>query len=429
MTLNPLAKIHVLVLRDELPVLGYQSAETQQIETILEQDPRLRVTTARAGYGEAVRAAQRHRPDVILIDAILGDPVELVAELDEALQKLPVMVILDEVDRDRAHDCVVTGARGCLVRPVDPNTLSQTIVQVHERAVRRRKQLEAEAEAAGRKRGGRVIAVRGAKGGVGATVVATNLAVAIKRQTGQRVALVDANFYGGDALVALNLTAEATISDLIAHVHVLDDELLNSTMVAHESGVQVLASPAELERAEAIRADEFQRVIEALRLRFEHVVIDCSPFFDPNSLTALDQADVLLLLSTPEIVSLKNAARFIQLGAELGYPDTKLRLVINRHKSKGAIKPSEFERHLEYRASFNLPNDNAVVGALTRGEPLFTYQRGSSAARSIERLARAVVSGEGWSGAPSPPGRGRFRLTMPRLFPGARTLKPGQEQA
>src|ERR687888_985085 len=93
---NHLTPAHVLVLRDELPIVGYQAEgnetdEPQRAEELLSREPRLRVTVARAGYGEAVQAAQKHRPDVVLLDGVLGDPVELVAELDEALQKLPVL--------------------------------------------------------------------------------------------------------------------------------------------------------------------------------------------------------------------------------------------------------------------------------------------------------------------------------------------------
>jgi pilus assembly protein CpaE len=365
---------------------------------------------------------------VVLLDGVVGDPVELVAELDEALQKLPVLVILDPAENERAHDCVVAGARGCLVRPVDPNALAHTIFRVHERAVRRRKQLEAEAEAAG-KGGGRLIAVRGAKGGVGATVIATNLAVAIRRQSDRRVVLVDANFFGGDVPGALNLVPDGNIADLLPHLHVLDDDLLASTLVEHPSGVAVLAAPTEFERAEAIRSEEFQRVLEVLRARYDYVVLDCSPFLDHNTVAALDQADLVLLVSTPEIVSLKNAGRFILLGAELGYSDAKMRLVINRLRSPGAIRRADFERHLEYRMSFGLPNDTAVVQALTRGEPLVTFQRTSRAARALDRLARTVLANRGWEGEPRPLGRRLLRLPSLRLLPRPGALRRGPERA
>jgi pilus assembly protein CpaE len=397
-------RVHVLVLRDEITV-GYQG-EAGQSDTLLPEDPRLRVTVARSGYGEAVRAAQKHRPDLVVLDGVMGDPVGLVGELDEALQKTPVLVILDELERDRMHDCIVAGARACLIRPVDPNVLARTILQVHQREVRRRKQLESEVQSGGEK-GGRIVALRGAKGGVGATTLATNLAVALRRKSGKRVALVDANLFGGDVPVALNLVPTSSISELIPHLHALDDDLLGSTMMQHSSGVSVLAAPSEFERAEAIRSEELQRILEALRARYDYVIVDCAPFVDHNTLVTLDLANLLLLVSTPEIVALKNAARFIQLGLELGYSDTKLRFVVNRMKSRYAISRADFEKHLDYPMSFAVPNDQAVLRALMRGEPLVVDEPRSRAARAIDRLANVILANQGWEGEAQPAQNGK----------------------
>jgi pilus assembly protein CpaE len=408
--------VRVLILRDRAPGGGDELDETGERRELLPAEPRLSVTVATAGFGEGVRAGEKLHPDVILLDGVMSDPAQLVAELDEALHRTPVLVILDEVDRDRVHDCVAAGARGCLVRPVDPQALAQTIFRVHERALRQR-QREAELQGgASMAKGGRIIAVRGAKGGVGSTVIATNLAVAIKRLSGLRVVLLDAHFFGGDVPMALDLVTHSSIADLLPHLHALDDELLEKTLVPHDSGVAVLAVPAEFERAEAITADEFQRVVEALRARYDYVVVDCSPFLDQNSLLMLDMSDLLLVVSTPEIVALKNASRLIQLGAELGYSEAKMRLVINRLQMPGAIPRADFERHLEYRMSFGIPNDTAVVRSLTHGSPVVTYERRSRAARAVEGLARAALANEGWTGEPA--GRSGRRLPwlpLPRL--------------
>ena len=412
MMASNLSRIHVLVLRDELPAIGQEGTERDPAGELLPPDARLRVTLAKAAYGEGLRAARQHHPDVIVLDGVLGDPVVLVAELDEALQRTPLLVILDQAERERAHDCVVAGARGCLVRPIDPNTLVRTIVQLHEKAARRRKQLQASTE-----KGARVIAVRGAKGGVGSSVLATNLAVAIRRLTRQRVVLVDGHFFGGDVAVMLDLVPDRSLADLIAHLQNLDDELVASSLVDHSSGLGVRAAPAELERAEAITAEELQRVLEALRTRYDFVVVDTAPFLDQNSLVVLDMADLLLLVSTPEIPALKNAARFLQLGADFGYSEQKMRLIINRANGPGRIAPDDYEKYLEYRTSFSIPDDtSAVVDAMTRGQPLVTYRPSTRAARALNRLARTVVADQGWEAEPARRrADSRLRLPMPSL--------------
>ncbi len=89
------------------------------------------------------------------------------------------------------------------------------------------------------------------------------------------------------------------MADLAARVQALDDDVIEATLARHSSGVALLAAPSELERAEAVAPEELQQILEALRERFEYVVVDTSPFLDQNSLVTLDMSDVLLLVCAP----------------------------------------------------------------------------------------------------------------------------------
>jgi Flp pilus assembly CpaE family ATPase len=172
-------------------------------------------------------------------------------------------------------------------------------------------------------------------------------------------------------------------------------------------------------------------VLEALRARFAYVVVDCSPFLDQNTLAALDLADTLLLVTTPELAALKNAARLVQLGLRLGYSERKMRLIVNRSNLQGAIPPADFEQHLEYRASFRIPNDGSVASALTRGEPVVTFQPASPSARALDRLAHTIVHDRGWEGEPRPESRGLAALARWRPFAKSDrlALRPAVEKA
>jgi Flp pilus assembly CpaE family ATPase len=111
---------------------------------------------------------------------------------------------------------------------------------------------------------------------------------------------------------------------------------------------------------------------------------------------------------------------------QLGYSEQKLRLVINRFNQPGAIGTSDFEHHLEYRTSFRVPNDSGVARALTRGVPLVSLQSSSPAARALDRLARTIVSNQGWEGEPSPSARELFGIATWRPF--ARSIRPAVQQ-
>jgi pilus assembly protein CpaE len=422
-------KIQLLVLHGELSSIGPAVDNAERTEDLLGKEPRIVSVVATAAFGQAVKAAQSHNPDVILLDGVFGDPADLATELDEAMSDTPIVVVLDESQYDRAQACVLAGARACLTRPIDPATLSTTIFKVHERASRQRM---LHAKQPGAQDIGRLIAVRGAKGGVGASVVATNLAIAIRRRTGQPTALVDGHFFGGDISVALDLKPARSLIDLVRQVNGLDEDMLRATLTEHPSGLAVLPAPLDFEDADAIHADEYQRVLDVLRMHYMYVIVDCSPAMDQNTLTALDMADVLLLVSTPEIAALRNAARVLELGARLGYSPAKMRLIMNRFDEPGALAPSDFEPYLAHSTSFRIPNDGKVIRALTRGEPL-VMQRGSKAGKTLENLAKTVVDNAGWADEPNgSAGRGLLRFGLPRRSnPGSdiSRLQPGAEAA
>lgn len=407
MITNALGKVNVLVMRDEMPSAA--QAEIDHAEDLLAQDSKFHVIVTPSAYGEAVRAARQHRPDIIILDGVLGDPAAIVADVDEAMPRASILVLLEEADADRAHDSILAGARGCLPRPVDRDELIRTVLQLHEKALRRRKQLQVAPE-----EGGHLIAVRGAKGGVGATVIAANLAIALKRASGQRVVLVDGNLFGGDATLALDVLTNRSLTDLIPQLHALNQEFIDATVVTHSSGIDVLAAPLELERAESITPEQFQRVLEAMCTQYDFVIVDTSPFLDQNSLVVLDMASVILLVCTPEIAALKNAARFLKLGSEFGYSEEKLRLVVNRLASSGAITSRDIETHLHYHISAGIPSDGgAVVQSLNRGSPVVVDAPKSGVSKAIERLAQTLLANEGWAVGDTP--NPAFRMQASRL--------------
>jgi pilus assembly protein CpaE len=201
----------------------------------------------------------------------------------------------------------------------------------------------------------------------------------------------------------MDILTNRSLTDLIPNLHALTEDFIAATMVTHASGVEVLAAPNELERAESVTPEQFQRVLETICTYYDFVIVDTSPFLDQNSLVVLDMASIILLVCTPEIAALKNAARFLKLGAEFGYAEEKLRLVVNRLASSGSIVAHDIENHLHYRISAGIPSDGAaVVHSLNRGEPVLLSFPKSPVSRAIHALTRALLQTEGWANADAP---------------------------
>jgi len=384
----PASKLRILVLRDPGFRAGAEG-QSSEVAAALAGEPGIRVAEGAAGYGEAVRTVQRSDADLVIVEDVAGDTSAVVEQIETAAPDLAIVVVLDEEQKSMAQPCILAGARAYVYRPFDPTELVDVVRRIHAKEDRRRRQRSAR----GVGQTGRIIAVHGAKGGVGATTLAVNLAVAAHMLTHRRIALVDANLMGGDIGVALNIASDNSIADVVVHLRELDGDLLDDTMVHHHSGVYVLPSPTQLERAEAITGDETASVLSACRAHFDFVVVDTASRLDEHALAALDLADSILLICTPEIASLKNTARFLQLGHELGYGIDKMQLVINRLRSHGAISLADIEQHLRHKMSFGLSSDGVpIIESLNAGEPVVMLRRRSRAARELRRLASEVVA-------------------------------------
>lgn len=389
MQVESVAKIHILVLEDDPDLQAPLTA-------MLEQQHGFRVSATTTPFGEAGGTAKRLQPDVALVADVAGDPVALIEELDEAISGLPIVVSLRPERQDLAQACILAGARAYVLRSDDAQELAGVIRQVQGRELRRRKQVSL----AGGENEGRIIAVHGAKGGVGTSTICANLAVAARMATKKRVAVVDGNLLSADQGVLLNLLSENSIGDLVPHIKSLDADLLEAAMINHDSGVRVLLAPDQLERAEAVTGDELQRVLSLVRTLFDYTVVDTSPFLDHTTLVALDAADTIVLVCPPELAALKNAARFLRLTQEFGYSNDKIKLVVNRAKGPGAVSLADIEENLRTQVALRLPSDGpSVMYALNHGEPLVQVRPRSAVAKGIRRLAQAIIFDQGWETA------------------------------
>lgn len=383
-------RLRVLVLRDPGFQLDGQDNESGDLTAVLEEDQSFKVTESAAGYGEAARAAHRGDVDLIVIDEVAGDPAAVVEQLDQAAPEIPVIVVLEPDLVSVAQSCILAGARAYVFRPFDPNEMADLIKRIYEKEDRRRRK---SLPSSGGPKSGRLVAVHGPKGGVGTTTIAVNLAVALYQQTNLRVVLVDGSLLSGDVAVAMNIANENSIADVVAHLRELDGDLLNDTLLHHGSGLWVLPAPSELERAEVINGEETTAVLAALRQYYDVIVVDTASRPDEHLLAALDQSDVVLVVCTPEIASLKNAARFLALAHELGYGDEKLKLTINRLSSHGSIPLKDIESNLRQKMAFGLPSDGIpVIEALNAGEPVVLMRPSARIAREIRTVAGELVT-------------------------------------
>jgi pilus assembly protein CpaE len=240
---------------------------------------------------------------------------------------------------------------------------------------------------------GQIIAVYGAKGGVGRTALAVNLAVTLRQITGRSVALVDTSVQFGEVGLLLNVRAPRTIMDLLQRISELDAEVVGRVMVSHSSGVKVLLSSAQIELLGAVQPEPLRQILLQLQQMFEYVIVDTWPLIDETTLAILDAADRVVLVMTPEIACLRNTRLFLEMAESLGYPSSKIIAVLNREGARGTIPRSEAEMVLKRGIEAVIPYDESLFTlSINRGVPLTISHPRSPASLSIRELAQGMTA-------------------------------------
>ncbi|HST03174.1 MAG TPA: response regulator [Chloroflexia bacterium] len=360
-----------------------------------------------AGSGpEALDAARKLHPDVVLMDINMPemDGIKAAELMSTEMSGIGIIMMSVQGEQDYLRRAMLAGAREFLVKPFSGDDLVRSIRHVYRLESNKRSMAQSMAPMQGASLGngknsteestqGRIMAVVSPKGGVGRTVLAANLAVALRLSTQKKVALVDSSLYFGDLGVMLNLLSNKTMVDAVEHIDELDADLLNDLMVTHSSGVKVLLAPPQPEMAELITAEHIRRILLELSAHYDYVVVDTWPSFADTVLTAMDLADDILLVMTLEMTAIKDVKLYLEVVEKLNYPTEKVKLVLNRSGSAGGIKVEAVEETLRQKVLVGLSNDGvAMLMAINQGVPLVISAREHPFSRDVYRLARLLTS-------------------------------------
>jgi pilus assembly protein CpaE len=232
---------------------------------------------------------------------------------------------------------------------------------------------------------GAVYSVFAAKGGVGATTIAANLAASLQHH-GKRTCLVDLDLNLGDVLAFLDLGGGYSLSDVVANMRRLDRDLLDASLLRHASGVHVLAQSHRVEEADTVDAPAVASLLTFLRQHYDAIVIDGLHTFDDLALTALDASETVLLVVTQEVPAVRNARRCLDLFRRLGREAT-LKLVVNRFTKANEITPEVIADTIGLPVAATIANDYpAVVRAVNKGILLSDQAPRAQVTRELDAL-------------------------------------------
>ncbi len=333
---GPRADIRLLIVEDVPEVV-------ERMREVLRSQSAFKLVAVTTDGRRAEDDIAEHRPDVVLVDVLL-----------QGRMKGPV--VIERLRRARVPvPCVAVTPSGQALPPDLESRVDAVLTLPFGtfdlvRAVR-------DAITAGAARNptlaSRVVAVFAAKGGVGKTTIAINLAVALK-ELGLRTALVDGSLQFGDVRRMLRAP-----DDLPSIIDLPTDSVRSSDLVElmteGPAGVEVLLAPPRLEQAELVTTRDIEKILDMLRRTYHVVVLDTPSSLSETTLAFLDAADVIVQVVTPETATLDVTRLAAEAFIGIGYPASKLQLLLNRADTMGSLSREQI------RAVFGRDPDHVVA--------------------------------------------------------------------
>lgn len=391
-------KIRVLIVDD--------IAETREnVRKLLQFEADIEVVgTARTGK-EGIQIAQELNPDVVLMDINMPDIDGITAteQIRQHSAHIQVVILSVQGDQNYMRRAMLAGARDFLTKPPMGDELISAVKRAGEMAHSEREkgakqQLSLSASIGVSSVGGfsnstqgKIILVYSPKGGTGCTTIAVNLAIALHNED-TRTVLVDGNLQFGDVAVFVNEQGKNTVLDIAPRVDDLDADVVDEILIKHEpSGIRILAAPQRPEMAEKISSEQFTKVLQFMQKIYSYVIVDTSSILTDVILSAIDLSDIVVLVATQEIPSIKNSRLILDLLNSMGINKGRIVFAMNRFDKRIAITPERISENLKHEISAVVPLDEKIaISAVNRGVPFMLDNKSQPISRGVLVLAESV---------------------------------------
>lgn len=286
---------------------------------------------------ELQSALLRLDADVAIVDELLGPEPVLGIVRDMCIRRPATAMLLasKSTDAETITSAMESGARSIVALPTTYAQLEGRLTAAAAWSTQMRRIISQGASGQGLDDDsgrGRLVGIAGAKGGVGATTVATHLALDVARTIPSlRVCLVDLDLEKGDVPGYLEVRHRLGISDLAKVADDLSPGTVSDAMTQHESGVDVLLAPPDIRDVEAVTLSALRQIMAALRRQYDLVVVDLGSHATPAQATVLELTDEVVLVVTPDVAAMRGMRRTINAWDSLGVcKETDIRVLVNR---------------------------------------------------------------------------------------------------
>ncbi|MDD2371735.1 MAG: AAA family ATPase [Firmicutes bacterium] len=383
-------KIKVIILDNNLE-------ERFDIENALANIDYIEIARTPDDLEEAIAIIESDFVDVILVsNSFNGGGYEIAENLSTEFIDKATIILEKEINEDTMYQAIFSGAKDVILLPVKPNKLVDSIYKANK-LTKKRLEHHRKVDITKKKKSGygQVYSVFSTKGGTGKTFFATNLAITLLKETNKKVCLLDFDLDYGNISLALDIVPKFTIIDVIDDIKSIDPDYIETFLTNHESGLKVLAASKEANVNDFINTEHIQIIIKTLQSAYDYIIIDMSSRFTETTNPAFVFSEKLFLITTPEIMSVKNIKGAITTLTDFNYPKNKINIVLNKFSKNSDIRSNDIEKILGFDIFYKVPDDYLkVMASLNQGIPYVQKYPRSEIGKSFSNIVSNIVGEE-----------------------------------
>lgn len=369
-------KIFTVILSDEFStseVIKLFAGEFDNLEICQEND-----------YSEAFKKIANYQGKSILfadLSTYKQEKLDFILKVTKECSNCKVLALSDNPSVDLIIEIMRAGAKEFVPIPIIKSEFFESV-----------NKLLSEFNETKKTNNCKIISVFSNKGGIGKTSLATNLALELSKITKENIALIDLNFQMGDITTFLDLKPSFNISYMLENLDKINETFLLSTLERYKkTSLYVLADPPYFKQADNIQPRQITKLFNTLKETFSYIIVDAEASFEGKNIAALDNSDLVLLVSVANLPALRNTQRCLELFEKLGYDKEKVKIIINRYMENDEIKEADIEKVLSKKIYWKIPNNYfAIMTAINKGIPVSEINDSTNIARSYKDLAQYI---------------------------------------
>lgn len=309
------------------------------------------------------------------------EKLNLILKVTKECKNCKVLALSDNPSVELIIEVMRAGAKEFVPVPIIKSEFFESI-----------KKLVTEMNEPAKKNKCKIISVFSNKGGIGKTSLATNLALELAKITKENIALIDLNFQMGDITTFLDLKPSFNISYMLENLDKINETFLLSTLERYKgTSLYVLADPPYFKQADNIQPKQITKLFNTLKETFSYIIVDAEASFDGKNIAALDNSDLIMLVTVANLPALRNTQRCLELFEKLGYDKEKIKIIVNRYMENDEIKETDIEKVLSKDIYWKIPNNYfAIMSAINKGIPVSDINDTTNVSQSYKKLAQQI---------------------------------------